>query len=325
MEKEIKEQIMKEIENNVDIFKQVSNIRWRIRCPFCGDSQKDLTDTHMYLKCDYNNPNEPILYNCFLENCLAHGRVSKFFLRKLGIISKVEDKLSNQRYSKLFSLKETNIDIITGEPIIDSIQNKYIIKRLGYGLTIEDLDKFKILWNMKTILPYISNNKTRNILPNNIDSISFLSDDKSTIISRGIKDEDGWRKISLFNTENRMFYTIKTVFNLFTEEIITVNIAEGIFDILSVYKNFNDGINTAFIALLGSDYESGVNYAILKGLVGSNVVIKIYLDSKINVNKIKKELKKYKYFFKDIILYKNIKYKDIGVPINDIDLIEYNL
>lgn len=323
MDKNIKYQIMKEIEDNVPIFKKVSNIRWRIRCPFCGDSSKDPRDSHMYLKCDYDNPNEPILYNCFLANCGAQGKVDKRFMAKLGIKSRVEYQLSNQRYSKLFALKETNVEILTGEPKLNSIQVKYIEKRLGKGLSYEDYDKFKIIWDMNTIIPYISDNKTRNTLPCIRDSISFLSDDKSTIISRGIEDEDGWRKIKILNTGNRIFYTIKTVFNLFTSDDITVNIAEGIFDIISVYKNFNDGENSAYIAILGSDYEGAVNYSIIKGLVGSNVTLKIYIDEEIDEKNLSKQLKKYKYFFKNIILIKNIKSKDVGVLRSNIELVYY--
>lgn len=325
MNKEIKQQIMQEIENNVPIFKKVSNIRWKIRCPFCGDSEKDLRDAHLYLKCDYDNPNEPIQYYCFLVNCNAHGSVNKYFMHKLGIKSKVEDELQSQRYSKLFALKETNIDILTGEPILDSLQVKYIEKRLGIGLTYEDYDKFKIIWDMNSIIPYVADKKTMNILPNNIDSISLLSDDKSTIISRGFNDKDNWRKIPLLNTDNRIFYTIKTVFNLFTDDIITVNIAEGIFDILSIYKNFNDGINSAFIATLGPDYEAAINYAIIKGLIGLNVIVKIYIDQEIDHNVLKDQLKKYRYYFKNIYIYRNIKYKDVGVLLKDIELNEYKI
>lgn len=325
MNKETKHQIMLEIENNVPVFKKVSNVRWKIRCPFCGDSEKDLKDAHLYLKCDYDNPNEPIQYYCFLANCNVHGSVNSYFMHKLGIKSKVEDQLQGQRYSKLFALKETNINILIGDPILDSFQVKYIEKRLGKGLTYEDYDKFKIIWDMKTILPYISNDKTKNTLPNNTDSISFLSDDKSMILSRGFEEDCNWRKVPLMSSGNRIFYTVRTVFNLFTSDVITVNIAEGVFDILSIYKNFNDGENSAFIATLGPDYEAAVNYAILKGLVGLNVILKIYIDKEIDQYELKKQLKRYKYFFKNIFIYKNSKFKDVGVRIEKIELNEYRV
>lgn len=325
MDSELKFKIMSEIENNVPVFKKVSNIRWKIRCPFCGDSQKDYKDAHLYLKCDYDNPNEPILYNCFLANCQVHGKVTKQFMNKLGIRSKVADELVNQRYSKLYAFKEAAIDIITGTPIINSPQITYIESRLGSGFTLEDYDRFKIIWDIGTVYQYISDEKTLNTLPSNIDSISMLSDDKSTLLSRGFLENDNWRKVKIVSSNTRLFYTIKTVFNLFTDEVITVNIAEGIFDVLSIYKNFNDGPNSVFIATLGPDYAAAVNYAIVKGLVGTNVVLKIYADGNVSEKKLKFQLKKYKYFFKEIIILKNIKYKDVGVTMDKIELVTYNV
>lgn len=323
MDAELKRQLMTEIENNVPIFKPVSKIRWKIRCPFCGDSQKDLRDAHMYLKCDYDNPNEGIEYYCFLANCNAHGKnINKYFMNKLGIQSKYIDQVTNDRYSKLASLKETDVDIITGIPDLDSIQVKYIEHRLGTGFTLEDYENFKIIWDMNEMYKYIGNQRTKNMMPSNNDSISFLSDDKSTLLSRGLLDGDEWRKIKLFSSPNRLFYTIKRVFNLFTSEIITVNIAEGIFDILSVYKNFNDGENSAYIATLGPDYVAAVNYAIMKGLVGLNVVVKIYVDEEIDVDKLRKQLRPYKYYFNKIAIFKNAKSKDVGVRREKISLIE---
>lgn len=42
---------MNEIEKNVDIFRKESNSEFRIRCPICGDSKKNPSDSHCYLKC----------------------------------------------------------------------------------------------------------------------------------------------------------------------------------------------------------------------------------------------------------------------------------
>ena len=301
--RELKINLINEIERNCQPFKKVSIIRYRMRCPFCGDKQDDPKDMHLYLKCDLDNPNEPILYNCFLANCGAKGKVDREFMERIGVKSKYIKEMKNQRYSKIKSIKNSNIEIITGTPIIDSPQIRYIEKRLGKGLSIEDYDKFKIVWNIENLFQYISDQKTKNTLPSNDYTISFLSDDKSTLLTRGFEKDDPWKKTPLFSLDNRIFYTIKNTFNLFTIEDIYVNIAEGLFDILSVYKNFNTGINSAYIATLGSDYIGAIDFAIIKGLIGSNVIIRIYLDSNIKPERIKYLLKRYKYFFKKIYLY----------------------
>ena len=319
MTNDIKQRVLDEIQNHSTVFKKVNNIQYRIRCPICGDSQTDLRDSHCYIKCDFNNPTEPLLYNCF--KCNESGKVTSSFLKKLGIKSDLVNKIDHQRFNKIGSIVKTNVDLITGNPIMDSNQIKYIEHRLGAGFTFDDYDKFKIIWDMNTILPYITNQRVRNTIPSNNDSISFLSDDKSVLLVRSFSNEgDRWRKITLFSSGNKSFYTIKTTLDLFTQDNIVVNIAEGVMDILSIYKNFNDN-NSAYIATLGSDYISAIDYAISKGFIGNNIIIKIYIDNDVNERSLKYQLKKYKWIFGSILIYKNIKSKDVGVTIDKIKLV----
>lgn len=318
---ETKKKILEEIENHAERFERKSDIQYRIRCPFCGDSSNP-NDAHMYIKCDLNNPYEPILYNCFKGNCGARGIVNDYFMKKIGCKSKFINDLDSSIYNKIPSYKEANVEIITGEVDMKAPQVKYIEDRLGKGFNKEDFERMKIIWNWENIIPYINSKKILNTLPNNSDSISFLSDNKSIILNRAFDNEGGWRKIPIIKAESISCYTMKSVFNLFTSDMIYVNIAEGIFDILSIYKNFNDGENSVFLATLGSDYINGINYIIGKGIVGYNVVVKIYIDSDIEYNILKKKLKTFKYYFNKIIIYINTKSKDVGVKLEDIDLIE---
>lgn len=317
---DIKHQILDEIEKRVDVFSKVSAIQYRIRCPICGDSQKNLRDAHCYIKCSYD-PNEPLLYNCF--KCNSGGKVNSAFLEKLGVKSELTKKLDNQRFNKIALWKNIDINIMTGEPVIKSPQVKYISDRLGDGFTKEDIERFKIVWDLNAILPYITDQRVRNSMPNNMTSISFLSDDKSSLLTRYFSDDGSrWRKIKLFPSENRAFYTIKTTLDLFTPDDIEVNIAEGVFDVLSIYRNFNECPNSVFVASLGSDYISAVDYVIGKGIIGSNVIIKVYIDDDVNERSLKYRLKKYKWIFKDIYIYRNIKSKDVGVTTDKIKLVE---
>jgi len=317
---DIKQRVLDEIQNHSTVFKKVNSIQYRIRCPICGDSQKDLNDSHCYIKCDFNNPTEPLLFNCF--KCNESGKVTSSFLRKLGIKSDLINKIDNQRFNKIGSITKTNIELITGVPVINSKQIAYIEHRLGNGFTLEDFDKFKIIWDMNSVFPYITNQRIKNTMPSNNDSITFLSDDKSVLLTRSFSDEgDRWRKITLFSSGNKSFYTIKTTLDLFTQDSIIINIAEGVMDVLSIYKNFNDE-NSAYIATLGSDYISGVEYAISKGFIGNNIIIKIYIDNDVNEKELKRQLKKYKWIFGSILIYKNIISKDVGVKIDKIKLVE---
>lgn len=319
-----KMKLVKIMEMNLPIFTKRSDIRFSIRCPICGDSDKHPEHTHCYIKCGYD-PNEPLLYKCHL--CNAKGKVDKWFLQQLGLTDKsILELVSDVKYNKIGSIKYNDIEILTGDVNMNSNQVKYIENRLGKGLSIEDYDKFKIIWDLNNIYDLVPV-KVKNSLPNNTDSISFLSDDKSTLIIRTMKEDSSerWRKVRLNDSDNRVFYTIKTMVNLFSQDKIYVNIAEGVFDVLSIYKNFNTGDNSAYIATLGSDYIGAMDYAVMKGFVGSNIIIRIYIDSNISEKDLLKKLKNHKWKFNSIYVYKNIIGKDVGVKIEEIKLAEFKV
>lgn len=320
---EDKIEVLNEILKCSPIHRRINSEMYRIRCPICGDSTKNDRDMHCYIKCS-DDPNEPLLYYCFL--CNSHGKIGKWFLNKLGVDQKIVNKVGNTKYNRLPSIKTSNIEIITGDPVMDSPQVMYIKNRLGPGFTYDDYSKFKILWNIENVVKYIRDDATRHTLPDNRESISFLSDDRTAMMTRTFLDSSKlghqWRKIRILPSHNHTCYTIKVSLDLFTKETIYVNIAEGIFDILSVYKNFNDGPNSVFFAALGSDYISTLEYAILRGFVGNNIVIKIYIDQGINEKELYSYLREMKWMFNSIYVYKNIKGKDVGERIDTIKLQE---
>jgi len=308
-------EILNEIQTHSEVFRKINNEEYRIRCPICGDSTKNSKDAHCYLKCS-NNLSEPILFNCFL--CNSRGIVNKAFLNKLGIDNKFDTILENQKYNRLISFKN-NKNIELGDINLIDKQIKYINYRLGPGLNIDDYLSFRIVCDMRIIKDSITDNYIRNILPDNDTSISFLTDDNSLLLNRLFSDnyKYRWRKIKLFENNNSSLYTIKTTINLF--EDMTLNIAEGVFDVISIYKNFRED-NSAYIATLGSNYINGIEYGIAKGIVGNNVTVNIYIDSDINENYLKQKLKDYKWLFKNIYIYKNLISKDVGVLRENIKL-----
>lgn len=323
MNNDLKQKIMREIEKKADVFIKSSAEQYRIRCPICGDSQKNLRDAHCYLKCSYD-PNEPILFICF--KCNAHGAVGRSFLEKMQIDPKVINMVGSQRYNRIGSYKKSNVDIITGTPIMDSPQVRYLEKRLDVKFDQKDLEMFKIIWDMNNIYPYISDRRVLNSMPNNRDSISFLSDDKSVLLSRSFSDENGrWRKIKILPSDGKSFYTMKTQYDLFrTQGRNHVCIAEGIVDIISVYMNFckgeQDDQSIAMIATLGSDYVSAIDYIISKGILGKNTDVDIYIDDDIDEKSLIRSLRKYKWLFGTIQVIRNVRSKDVGVPVSQIKL-----
>lgn len=316
---DIKHEILADIERRVDVFMKSSGDEYRIRCPICGDSQKNPRDAHCYINCS-DDPSQPLLYYCF--KCNSHGRVTANFLEKLGVKQDLISMIRKQKYNRIGSISKTNIEYLTGTPMIPSPQSAYIESRLGPRFQAEDYDRFKIVWDMNTVREHCPV-WAQHRLPTNSQSISFLTEDMCTLATRTFTDDDPtWTKLKLVKNDFKSFYTIKAMLDLFTGEDIVVNIAEGIFDILSVYRNFNDGANSIFIATLGSDYMSALDYAIAKGFIGDNIVVKIYIDWGINETSLKRQLRKYKWLFKKVSIYKNTIYKDVGVTADQIKLTE---
>lgn len=321
MDNNTKSMIMDEIERKAILFKKISGVQYTIRCPFCGDSGKNLKDMHCYVKCDYTNPDEPIKYNCFL--CNRGGRNVSKLLKALNANPDIITLAGSMINNRIEMIKSSDINVITDNPNMDSPQVKFINRRLGDGLTYEDFAKFRIIWDMNQIRSYITDVRKLNTLPNNTNRINFISDNKSMILSRSFEESDisQWRKVQLFNN-SKSFYIMQTTLDLFTSDTITINIAEGILDIISAYKNFNTGDNSVYIASLGSNYMSALNYLIMKGFIGKNINVVIYIDHKIDKVSLFKEIKRHKWMFNSIKVYENTKYKDIGVRIEKIKLRE---
>lgn len=318
-ENNVKQKILDLIEETVSVFERRGTDQYRIRCPFCGDNQKDPKDAHCYIKCS-QDPTEPILYNCF--KCPAGGILGKSFLERLGINSP-DIKMLNATYNKLVTYKPATVEVLTGSPNLDSNQLDYIEYRLGTGFTYQDLDNFKVVWDINLVKPHISNRATLENLPNNNDSITFISDDKTMLLSRSFSDNgQRWKKQRMFGGDIRSFYTVKSMIDLFTEGPITVNIGEGVFDVLAVYKNYNSGDNSLYLAVLGKDYEIAIDYILSKGIVGKNVDVKVYIDSNIDPKATRRQFKKYKWMFNSISILRNGKADDFGHKAEEIFPIE---
>ena len=179
----------------------------------------------MYLKCS-SDINEPILYHCF--KCNIGGKINQAFLDKIGATLTVPETLSY--FNKLSSAK-SKYDISEGTPDLDSPQYKYLQYRLHEDFSIEELSKFRIVWDIESLVDIITNKRIKNTLPTNRNSISFYTDDNCCLLTRSFDDAIRWKKTTLFPS-SRSFYSIRKDLDLFGKRI-NVIIAEGVFDILS--------------------------------------------------------------------------------------------
>lgn len=331
--------------------KQVNDIQYRTRCPYCGDSQSNLNTGHFYIRCDIND-NYPIVYNCF--KCQASGVVNHDVLEKLemtDIISKHDMKYISKKFSSISGMTNNNREQFKNFPINIPKPSKhlekinYMEKRLGLKLTNEMIDDCKIITSLKEFLVY-----------NQIDSITcepylaqkfednyigFLSYGNSHILFRDITEREyiPWVKYPIFPNSrlNYVCYSLRSGIDIFTNEQITINLCEGVFDIVSICYNLDyDRENIVNMAVCGKSYRRIINRLISQGLVGYNVILNIFSDNDKAFNKKKgnedttieyyrNAFKDYKILFKEVNVYYNLIFKDYGTHKENIRLKKYRL
>lgn len=308
--------ILQEIEKNSTFFQRVSQEQFKTRCPYCGDSD-NIRHGHLYLKCSYDL-NEPILYHCFL--CNRSGKVNQKFLDRYGVKLKLPDTINY--FNKISDMKSMK-NIAEGTLNFNSREYKYLSNRLQASFTKEELGRLRIVWDVNNIRECLSSERVKNTLPSSMDGISFLSDNNALMLTRFYSGEPRWRKITLFPTASKSFYTIKKDLNLFQEKI-TVNISEGIFDAIGLFKHFPDE-DALYVAVLGSDYATAIDYVISLGLFGNHIDVNLFLDSNIEHRSVIRDAKKYKWLFNKISVFKNSIDKDFGLPKDRIQLVEFTV
>lgn len=345
---EIKKIMITELFNTQDYIKQVNEIEYRMRCPFCGDSQRNLNTGHLYVRIDPDD-NYPMLYNCF--KCGEHGIVDNEFLTMAGIYDtnlKSSILSMNKNSDKIDSKKMDNTSLLMYDfklpEIKRSFKTDYVEKRLGKKFTDDDFKNMKIITSLKDFL--ILNNidyvtcKSYLALKLEESYVGFLTFGGSYILFRDVtgKEKIRWFKypITRESHKSRVFYSMSTDIDIFTKEDITINMGEGVMDILSAYGNLGyKNPNTINIAVCGKHYLSIISILINMGIVGNNVTLNIFADNDEEFNNknnnpttiryFKKIMHRVKYIFNEINIYYNELDKDIGVPKDKILLKHYKL
>lgn len=286
-----------------------------IRCPFCGDSVKNLNDAHLYI-----SNKSPHKYFC--QKCNTAGLVNEKFLNILEIndvnlimnINKEYSqylKQANFKFGANFNLSNINLKY-KQDLYYDNDFRKldYVEKRLGIKIDEDDLEKYKMVLNLETFL--LNNNIDINKRLNNSkgmeqqfktlveDTVGFVSYDKNLIVCRSLDAEKtGFRyynfRINPFDADNSIkYYAIKNDLDL-SKPVVDIVISEGIMDIISIYNNIynKDDNNKLFLSNNGKSYSLVFNHLMQSGILNAN--IDIYSDSDVNL-KFYNKLKRYNDF-----------------------------
>ena len=307
---------------------------------YCGDS-KDKKHAHFYISVPMNN-DELSFYHC--KKCPAHGIVDNEVLSKIGCEDSslsIEIIKHNTRVLKLpkyKSLKKINIYPLKNEFIREDQNNKYklqyINNRIGSNYNYSDLSKLKIFLNLYDILNSNRLELTRHkMVGDNLDKyfIGFISYDNSYCGLRKIVDIDLHKSVnkryinySLVNKvdDRKNYYIIPSNIDILNPLPVRIHIAEGQFDILSIFHNLNnDNIyQNIYIACGGKGYLQTLEF-ILEEIGVINFEIHYYPDRDVNDYELGRDvLRHLENLSCNVFIHRNIfdGEKDYGVPLSKI-------
>lgn len=308
-----------------------------MRCPICGDSKKDPNKARFNIKLNIND-DEPIIFHCF--NCEEAGFLTPSILRTMrindlqlnsGLITYNNKTMG--LVNKTLGIKNNDFNFVIPNPT-DNLSTKsklkYIQNRLGIKFSIQELIDLRTVFHLGQFLKEndiqtltVSKEKAKFLHDN---YVGFLTTKNEFINFRDTTEKyKRWDKYSIYkNLDNtRKFYTLPNDIDLLTSKKITLNIAEGVFDILGIYYHLynKEQKNMIYTAVCGSGYISVLKYFIKMGVFG-NIVINIFSD-KDKVPSFYIELQEeLKYWVDEINLFYNELDKDFGVTKDKIKLIK---
>lgn len=298
---DIERDIIPIIQEHSTYFRKVRDGVYQCRCPICNDSAKQHTG-HMYLLFDNG------VCRCYCHKCNANFRLDNESLTKF-----IGPHNFNISSTKTNRINPGNPNIVIDTDILDrrSPQYQYLKWRLGCDFTDDEMYKFRIISNQKH---FIEKYDIKNIepIPN---TIAFITADGNVLMRRNLMENDSFRWISttIFPKYDSSPYTIRTQVNLLSSQPQIIVIAEGVMDVIGVYKHITSTA-TMYVACKGKNYSSTIRWLIGKGIFGKNITIRIYSDGDVPIKKYRTELRQFRWMYQEIDVFYNDADHDFGVP-----------
>lgn len=334
---EIKQLVLHRLQTLPVCIPNSTRTQWVVRCPYCGDSINP-SHGHFSIKIDMNSE-IPMLYRCL--KCDESGMLTGQVLEDIGcsFSSEINERLNNynrqvKKVNPFLNLKKRNWKVPLCTDIMYNEKKYYINNRLGIDYSFDDYRKLKVIFNIFDFMdinnikaiPNISW-KMLNFLNNNY--VGFLSNNNTRITYRCIRKDNNmnrYHKIILdpYNTSPNNFYSIPIKMDLMYTDEVNIHIAEGTFDIISVFENVNKHNinNNLYYASCGFNINTILKYLYHIG-INTDINCHIYSDNdKTNEDHMKYLFNKTNYIWLDhIYIHRNkfIGEKDYGVPLSNIE------
>lgn len=311
-----------------------------IRCRACGDSSNS-RHAHLYISVP-QSADEVALYQC--KKCSNHGIVDDIFLRQYGcedsrilidIVSHNNELKKNPKYSILrsMSIYPLRNTFISNQPW-NTMKLSYINSRIGSNFAFEDLSKLKIFLNLYDVLNQNRLVTTRHKMVTdalNEHFIGFISYDNSYCVMRKIDNSELYKTLNKryinYNIINKFdstkdFYVIPTTLDTLNPNPVRIHIAEGVFDILSIYYNLNrcNNFQNVYISASGKSYAQALKFILSEtGII--NYTVELYPDNDVPDVELNRLItQSIRMLACDIIIHRNNypNEKDYGVPVSSI-------
>lgn len=309
------------------------------RCFYCPDS-KDPRHGHFYISIPQSDK-EPSLYHCM--KCGASGIVTQ---RTLLEWNTYDDQIAIELIhhnkhidvnirNKMYKVQKVPmLNPFTRDDNGSQIKLQYIADRIGIQYTYDQLRELKIVLNLKDVLQanQIQELTRKPMIIDQLDAnfLGFLSIDNTHLNMRRVCDEGlvyqsidkRYVNYELKHLDNsRRMYTIPTAVDLNQPDRVKIHIAEGPFDILSIYDNLRHREPGIYSSVAGSNYYGTILFFIeTYKLPYTEVHIYPDNDDQGNNNKmmfIRKQMKRLRV---PVYIHRNLYpgEKDFGVPMSRI-------
>ena len=248
------------------------------RCFECPDSS-NINNAHFYISIPQSE-DDPSLYHCFKCNCrgiVTYNKLIEWGIYNEDIATALIDHnnkcSSSIKNSKYFSFSKFNLrKFVTREEEISALKLSYINRRLSTSFTFKDLENLKIVLNLYDVINSnrLGITRDKNITDQlDINFLGFISIDNSFVNMRRLVDEGkvyksidkryiNYKLVDKFDTSQR-FYTVPTSVDLLMYPL-KIHIAEGPFDILSIYENVRQREPGIYSSIAGGNYLGSIMY-----------------------------------------------------------------
>ena len=257
--------------------------RIQCRCRECSDSADP---THAHMGINSGEDGGPFWYNCFkcgAKGILTYKKLIEWNIYDPDIAEELTEYnnsiLGNSRNTKYFKRSIYKVQNTYQEDSKNfAWKRDYINQRLGLQLSYKDLRDLKIVLDLipflqeNHVLKYTRNEEIVNAL--NQYFLGFLSVDNAYLNMRRLIDQgklyEGIDKryinydiFGKFDNSQR-FYVVPTQVDVSSPYRIKVHIAEGPFDILSIYENVRKKENGIYASVAGANYMNTILYILLE-------------------------------------------------------------